>query len=385
MTTVDRAQPSGARDGPRELTIGVLADPGLPTEIATALAEGELAEALTAKLSGPARWRVEVVPETLPLDEQASVPMAALGARGRDAAGWDITLYLTDLPRRTGTQPVVADLSTRHAAALISLPAVGWLRPRQQVRDTMVYLVGRLNEEQGPLPRRVTEWSSIVRETRSHDPDVDLSLALVGWRGQARLLAGMVRDNRPWQLVPHLASATAAAAAAAAFGIFYSSILGMAEALPAWRLALIMVAAMAMLAGWLLVYNHMWEPPAGHRTPAEAMIYNASTAVTLMVGVACMYGILYAISLAAALLVLDDGYLSSQLGRPVGFGDYATLVWLASSIGVAAGALGSSLDSEEAVLKAAYSRREQERRARQRETAPPPRLSGFPAWNGEHS
>jgi|AmaraimetP72IA01_FD_contig_51_3234917_length_584_multi_3_in_0_out_0_2 hypothetical protein len=35
---------------------------------------------------------------------------------------WDAVVYLTDLPRRSGTQPVMADLSISHAAALISLP-----------------------------------------------------------------------------------------------------------------------------------------------------------------------------------------------------------------------------------------------------------------------
>jgi hypothetical protein len=382
VTTGDHARPDGAGDGPRELRIGVLADPGLPAEIATALADGELAEALAQALGRPDRWRIEVVPEVLPLDERARVHMAALEARGREGEGWDITFYLTDLPRRAGTQPVVAELSTRHAAALISLPALGWLRPRRHARDTMVYLVGRLTGEQGPLPRRRTEWSRVVRETCPKHPDVDVSLSLTGWRGHARLLFGMVRDNRPWRLVPHLASATAAAAAATAFGIFYSTIWSIAEALPAWRLALIMVTAMAMMAGWLLTYNHMWEPSAGHLTPAEALLYNASTAVTLLLGVACMYGILYVISLAAAMLVLDDGYLRSQLGHPIGFADYATLVWLASSIGVVAGALGSSLDSEEAVQKAAYSRREQQRRAHQRDSATAARLSGFTAGMG---
>jgi hypothetical protein len=176
----------------------------------------------------------------------------------------------------------------------------------------------------------------------------------------------MVRDNRPWVLVPHLASATAAAAAAAAAGIFYNSIWGMAVALPAWRLTLIMVASITVMALWLLIYNHLWERPDDHHTPAEVVIYNLSTAVTLLLGVACMYGLLYVAALAVSALVIDPGYLQSQLHHRVGFGDYAALAWLASSIGVVAGALGSSLDSEEAVRKAAYGRRERERQNRNR-------------------
>jgi hypothetical protein len=179
----------------------------------------------------------------------------------------------------------------------------------------------------------------------------------------------MVRDNRPWRLVPHLASATAAAAATAAFGIVYSSIWSMADALSLWRLVLIMVVAIVAIAGWLLAYNHLWDPPGGHHTPAEAVLYNAATVLTLLLGVACMYGILYLLASGLAALVIDAGYLRSQIGHRAGIATYATLAWFATSMGVGAGALGSTLDSEEAVRKAAYSRRERERQARSREPA----------------
>jgi hypothetical protein len=375
------------RDEVTELRVGVVADPGLPARVADWLARGELAEALEAGVSRAARWRVEVAREKLPLDENGMIPITELGRQRRERNGWDVIVYLTDLPRRTSTQPVVADISTSHSVGLISLPAVGGVRLRPHVRDTLVYVVRRLAGAQPHLlpdasairdaghaaagrrvlPRRPTELASPVRETASALPGIDLSLDLVGLRGRSRLLFGMVRDNRPWRLVPHLKSATAAAAATAAFGIFYYTIWGMAEALPAWRLALITILAIAAMATWLLAYNHLWERPVGKYTPAEAALYNASTVLTLLLGVTCMYGILYVVALGAAAVVIDGSYMQSKIGHPASAADYATLVWLASSMGIVAGALGSSLDTEEAVRKAAYSRREQERQARLRQ------------------
>jgi hypothetical protein len=107
-----------------------------------------------------------------------------------------------------------------------------------------------------------------------------------------------------------------------------------------------MVASVTVMTVWLLIYNHLWDRPGDHHTPAEAVIYNVSTAVTLLLGVACMYGLLY-----VSALIVGPGYLESQLHHRIGYGDYAAVVWLASSIGVVAGALGSSLDGEEAVRK----------------------------------
>ena len=379
----DRACRGSAVDGTGELRVGVVADPGLPFEVAAALAAKGLAEHLAAAIGPGPRWVVETVSAVLPLNEDGIVPLAELADIRRRRQGWDVVVYLTDLPRRSGTQPVVADLSTTHAAALISLPAVGWVRLRRCVRDVVVYLLRRLAEERRQLrhedqgrpaeaaPRPVLSWlfgdlGLMVRENVSSHPDVDFTLTLNGWHGRARLLFGMVRDNRPWLLVPHLSRATAAAGAAAAAGIFYDSIWGMAEALPAWRLTLIMVASITIMAVWLLIYNHLWERPDDHHSPAEAVIYNLSTAVTLLLGVACMYGLLYLSALAVSAVIIGPGYLQSQLHHRIGVGDYAAVVWLASSIGVVAGALGSSLDSEEAVRKAAYSRRERERQERNR-------------------
>lgn len=167
----------------------------------------------------------------------------------------------------------------------------------------------------------------------SGEEDIDTSLVLRGWRGRARLLCGMVRANRPWRLVPHLASATAAAAATAAFGVFYSSIWKMADTLSPARMLLIAVLAIATMVAWLLLYNRLWDSPHGDRVPQDTVLYNASTLATLAMGVACTYVLLYGLTLVAALVVIDVGYLGTQLGHPAGIGDYAALAWLACSWG----------------------------------------------------
>jgi hypothetical protein len=92
------------------------------------------------------------------------------------------------------------------------------------------------------------------------------------------------------------------------------------------RLVLISVLAIAAMVMWFICYNRLWDMP-----------------------------------------VIDGGYLQSQLGRAASLVDYARIVWLACSMGIVAGALGSSFDSEEAVRRAAFSRRERQRQARHRQ------------------
>jgi len=346
--------------------VGLLAEEGVSFRMAKALGH-ELPQLLNERLSSEVEWQVDHRCESLPLDEYGEIPLIDL-AEKRQGLGWDIAILMTDLPRRTGTQPIVSDYSVELRVGLLSMPALGAWQVRRRTRALVVHLAGHLLEDQLNLDGSCTHLGrhfGHVRHIRSEDEHVDEHLGLVGLRGRSRLLAGMVLDNRPWRLVPHLAGATAAAAATAAYGVFTTTFWNMADALPVWRLGLISVVSIAAMASWLLLYNRLWEKPSRRNDREKALLYNLSTLITLTFGVACMYAILYIFALAASFAVIDSGYLSSQLGHTSNPADYLRIVWLASSVGIVAGALGSSFESEEAVRQATYSRRERER---QRET-----------------
>ena len=205
--------------------------------------------------------------------------------------------------------------------------------------------------------------------TQSDSAESELQLALVGMRGRLRLLAGMVRDNRPWRLVPHLSTATAAAAATAAYGLVTNSFWSLADSLPAWRLAIVNAVAVLSMAVWILIYKHLWDRPEDPEDREAVVLNNVCTLVTLTFGVAFMYAILYSLTLLAAATIVDSSFLQSSLGHPAGIADYATITWLASSIGIVAGAIGSSLETEDAVEKATYSYRERQRRRQMEDAA----------------
>jgi hypothetical protein len=141
----------------------------------------------------------------------------------------------------------------------------------------------------------------------------------------------------------------------------------MAVALHPARLALICALAITAMVMWFVCYNRLWDRPSSHRLRGEALLHNVSTVLTLAIGVTVMYLVLYPLTMLVALSVIDLGYLQSQLGRPATLADYARIVWLACSMGIMAGALGSSFDTEEAVRRAAFSRRERQRQARHRQ------------------
>ncbi|WP_157571288.1 MULTISPECIES: hypothetical protein [Kocuria] len=347
------------------LTVGVLADPGLPEKVAHRVAE-DLPGALSQRTGPEVSWEVEVSRETLPLTPEGDIPILDKADALREAHGWDCVVYLTDLPRDHDGDPMLCEVSAGAAAALVSLPSLGADHFSRKACRLMAALVGEIRNDarRRPSPSAVHEalGRTAVRRVSPADGGDTSYLVLPGWVNRLRLLIGMVLSNRPGRLLPALASCVAAAAATGAFGIFYASIWNMSDALSPVRLAMVSLVVTAALSGWLIFHNNLWNRTRDAEAPWRAGSDNASTVITVWLSVAMMYVLLWAMLFVVGLAVIEAGYLESQLGHPVNVLDYGHLAWLAASLGTLAGALGSNFDSDEAIREATYSRREHQRR-----------------------
>ena len=73
-----------------------------------------------------------------------------------------------------------------------------------------------------------------------------------------------------------------------------------------------------------------------------------------MFGITALYLSVFVASLLAALLLIEPSLLSEALGRDTDAWDYVRLAWLLSTLGTIGGALGATLETDEAVREAAY-------------------------------
>jgi hypothetical protein len=369
--TPDDTTPGDTTDDRSVRTIGLLADPGLPTKLAAQVA-ADLPDLLATRLPGRT-WRVETAEGPVGLDAEGLLPMLRTGCERQRRHGWDIVIILTDLPRRAGTEPLVSDFGSDDGVGLVSVPALGAFALRRRLRAAVLDLLehgladhaARPEQPARPhaVPSRRAVLSPPICRIASDHAGIDSHLALRGARGRLRLLAGMVRSNRPWRLVPSLSTPLATAAAGAAFGIFYSNIWSLAGTAGPLRLALIALLAVGAMSTWLIADNGLWEHPRSRRLRDEVRLFNAATTATILLGVVCLYVLLLALTGTAAAVVIPPESLAEALGRSVGPTDYLAVAWMATSMGIVAGALGSGLTSPEDVRAAAYSTREQQRRA----------------------
>jgi hypothetical protein len=324
--------------------IGLVADPASPAEIASRMTD-------LGPSGGEERgaWDIEVVNEPFTMgSEDVDTALARL----RDEAGqheWHLVVGLTELPLRDDDgRYLLAVTDPRRRTAMLSLPALGGLRlharARPAVRDLVSAMAGPAeptaqDKHRVPLPRLGGRW---------------------------RVLRGMVLANRPWLLVPGLKSALVAALATGAVATINSTVWQLAASLSWWRLVVATVLSIALVVGWLVIDGQLWDRPDDDSAEARerSRLYNTSTLVTLTIGVLICYLALYVVNLAWALFVLDPAVMGGSLQASVGYGDLFVLAWFVASAATVGGALGSGLDSDEAIRAAAYSKREEERRNR---------------------
>jgi hypothetical protein len=347
-------------------TVGLVADPGIAATMA-----GRVAGALEARLSEAVggRWRAEVDERRLPLDSCGDVPFFSSARRIREETGWDWVVYVTELPRFLEDGPMLAEADGEECAGMLSLPAFGAVGVRRRLLRAAVHMIRETEGGGGSSPPRLWSGRPGARLRRRVDSG-ERTVECLHRAGPLRLLPavlGTIRTNRPLDLVAALSNSLALAAATGAFGIFYGSIWTMSDALSPARLTVISAAVIVLLVVWLIVRNGLWDSPRGLAGRREAWMSNAATLLTLATGVLVMHLALLLVMVALGGTVIEPGYLESQLGHPVGPGDYAQLAWLSASLGTLAGALGSNFNSEEAVREATYSRRVYERRRLARE------------------
>lgn len=325
----------------KPIRVGLVADPASPTKVARRLVDlkppdGEPRDA----------WDIDVVSEAFTTDcEDVDTALGRLGEAACQHE-WDVVVGLTELPLRDADgRYLLIRADPQDRIAVFSLPALGGLRMHLRTRKALRTLVSDMAEPSSQDEHRV--------------PLPPIS-------GRWRLLLGMVLANRPWLLVPGLKSALVAALATGAIATINSTVWLLSNSLSWWRLVVATIASVALVVGWIVVDGQLWDRPDEDTPEARqrSRLYNTSTLATLTTGVLICYLALYVVNLLWAMFVLDPAVMGGYLQTSLSYRDLFVLAWFVASAATVGGALGTGLESDDAIRAAAYSKREEERRSR---------------------
>src|SRR5690625_2603675 len=330
----------------------LISDPGPPSRCVASIKD-EFSELLRQDFD--AEVTVDVCTETLRVQADHRLELSTLDSIVDRFPGADLVIMLTDIPRHTQGKPLIAEVLPDRNVAVISHPTLGAPTKRRLLKIYMSCLNQLLPDEHLPAQRhrlpRWGQWSSRADSGRRtlHSPTST---------GGPRLVLGMTMANEPPGMARNLSRPMAAAAATGAFGIFYSSIWQMSHHLSTLRLISIGVIAIALMVGWLITINRLWDRPVKERLAQVVFYYNLSTVLTLIICVTSLYAILVVGILAGGLIVIDPEFMAQTINRPEArLNNYLDIAWLSAAMGVVAGALGSSFDSDIDVRNLTHSQR----------------------------
>jgi hypothetical protein len=328
-------------------SILLIADPGAPAVIA---------ERLSASLTGGSAhgdWEVSVRRHAYLIDEHTEFS-EVVGTVDPDAKAEDIVIYLTDLPRRQGTTPVIADISVANRFGVISIPGLGGAFTERQVKNLARTVVDEVTCQPTESATRAT------RLRRIQDDDVVRYVAPSAL-SRLRLLAGMVYANRPWRLITGMSKVMMAAFATGAVSLAYPTMWQLSATMGPWRLSAATVLASAAMIAWLIVEHGLWEQPQSAEERDRAVLYNASTVITLTIGVIVFHAGLFVLLLLTAWWTIPPQLVAQNTGQPVGLASLLMMAWLVAAVATLGGALGSGMENDEAVKAAAYGVRQRQR------------------------
>lgn len=338
-------------------TLLLIAEPGAPAALAHNLAD-TLPAAMDPSSSPGQRWAISVQEDAYHLNEQATLTEVMDGV---DPASQpqDVVVYLTDLPRRDGTLPVVADISIPRRFGVVSVPCVGGLFINRRVSDMVRSVVAEVDDQRN-------RPSAADKLTRTED-EQSVRYTAPPTFARLRLLVGMVHANRPWRLAAGMSRVMMATFATGAVSLAYPTIWQLSATMGPWRLSAATLLATAAMIGWLIVNHKLWERPSSPVDRERAALYNASTVVTLTIGVVALHVTSFVLLVLTAWWTLPPTLLQQNLGHSVGPADYLRLAWLVAAVATLGGALGSGLEDDQAVKQAAYGTRQQQRFQRSEE------------------
>lgn len=319
----------------------LISDPGRPSRRVDAIKD-ELSEHLRQDFD--VEVTVDVCTETLRVQNDYRLELSTLDAIVDRYPDADLVVMLTDIPRHTQGKPLIAEVLPDRNVAVISFPTLGVPTKSRLLKIYMSCINQLLPEEHLPakthrLPRW-GRWSSRSESGRR-------TLHAHTFTGGTRLVLGMTMANEPLRMSRRLSRAMAAAAATGAFGIFYSSIWQMSHHLSTVRLISIGAIAIVVMVLWLITINRLWDRPVNERLAQVVFYYNLSTVLTLTICVTVLYTLLVIGILAGGLIVIDPEFMAQTINRPEArLTNYLDIAWLSAAMGVVAGALGSSFDSD---------------------------------------
>lgn len=369
------------------ITVGLIPASGLPADIAGHLKE-ELPNVLRDYIDKDVSWLTEITVDSLTGAAEDIDELLHKATIMKKQQQWDYAICLTDLPVFANKHLVTADASVKNGVAQISLPSFGFMPTRQRIRKAITQMVAELyyrsstsdsfpeeslerklmlNENDG-ITNILKQQFSLAATKRISPPgnskQADIRFILKSrFIGKVRVISGMTFANRPWTALFSFKQVLTLAFATGAYISIFPTPWKLSINYSLTRLIVLTLIAVLGMVVWVIFSNNLWEKSTSNWKRKLSRLYNYTTITTLTMIVSINYIALFVFFLIGVAIFIPPDLFKAWTGldEEVSIGYYFRLVWLITSLGTIAGAIGTGVENEDKIRDITYSYRHKQR------------------------
>lgn len=348
------------------ITVGLVPAPGMPRTLIEKIID-ELPELTEKYIDADCIFKFEL--EVSPLASSAEYINETIHrmAKIKKKNDWDYVIGITDLPSLSENRVVVSEFDSQKSVSLISLPALGFFSVKRKLRRMVTHHLEYLykyNEDSMSFSSRELSSPTVMnisRETPIEDNESTnryiIKSYIIGW---LKIILGMTYINEPWSIVTNFKTLVSLAFATGTYIAVFSTPWELSIDYQPWRLILLMIFAVIGMVFWLIYAHKLWGKSSVKTAVHYRWLYNLTTFMTLLFVTIANYVILFILLTISVTMFVPPEIFNdwTQANEDFTVMNYINLIWFTTSLGILAGALGSTAESEEKIRSVTYSYRQ---------------------------
>lgn len=348
------------------ITVGLVPAPRMPQSLIDKIID-ELPQIVSDAIDGNCDWTFEV--EVSPLASSAEYINETIHRMVtiKEKNDWDYVIGVTDLPSLSHRRAVVSEFDSEKSVSLLSLPALGCFYLKKKLKRMIIHHIQymyKYNEDSTsfdssklstPAVMNITPETP-VEENESTNRYIIKSY-FIGW---LKIVLGMTSINEPWTIITNFKTLVSLAFATGTYIAIFSTPWELSIDYQPWRLIALMFFSITGMVFWLIYAHKLWENQSAKTTVHYRWLYNLTTFMTLLFVTVANYCILFILLTISISMFVPPEIFNAWTRADESFTvmNYINLIWFATSLGMLAGALGSTAESEEKIRSVTYSYRQ---------------------------
>ncbi|AYX90697.1 MULTISPECIES: hypothetical protein [Staphylococcus] len=347
------------------LSIGLIPSPDMPHKLINKI-YSELPKDFTKHVDNGVEWQFEIHVASMIGTAEHMDKVLDIASNMKQQKNWDYTICITDLPNFSKNKSALCDIDFDTKTALLSLPALGNFKLKEKLRQCLIFIIeylhssGRNKNTLNFKHFKLTQFKEVIPKDNNENyrSRIIAKSTFLGW---LHLICGMTFANEPWSAIFDFKKIISVSFATGTYIAIFSTPWDISLDYSYWRYILLMLLSVLGMVGWLIYSYKLWERPSANTQKLYRFIYNITTFTTLLTITFLNFIVLYILlSLSTILFVppeLFSNWTSLNSEHPTIL-NYINLIWFITSLGILAGAMGSTVENAEKIKRVTYSFRQ---------------------------